>query len=40
MRVVGASTTGSASDRLGKGRWLTGGVRRPARADVRTGGQR
>jgi hypothetical protein len=40
MRVVGASMAGSTSGRLGKGRWVTGGVRQPARADARTGGQR
>jgi hypothetical protein len=37
---MGASTVECAGERLGKGRWLTGGVRGLARADSRTGGQR
>jgi hypothetical protein len=32
-RDVGTSTTGCAGERLGKGRWLTGGVCGPARED-------
>jgi hypothetical protein len=36
-RNVGASTTGCAGGMLGKGRWLTGGVHGPARADSRMG---
>jgi hypothetical protein len=38
-RVVGASMVESTERRLGEGRWLTGGVRRPVRATMRTGGQ-
>jgi hypothetical protein len=34
------STAGCAGGRLGKGRWLTRGVRGPARANSRTGNQR
>jgi hypothetical protein len=33
-RVVGASMAESAGEGLGKGRWLTGGVREPARANA------
>jgi hypothetical protein len=40
MRDVGVSTTGCADWRLGKGRWLTGGVRELARVRTRTDGQR
>jgi hypothetical protein len=40
MCDVGVSTTGCADWRLGKGRWLTGGVRELARARTRTDGQR
>jgi hypothetical protein len=36
MRVVGMSTAESAGGRLVKGRWLTGGVREPARANGRS----
>jgi hypothetical protein len=39
-RVVGASTAESESGRLWKGRWLTCGVRDPARANVQMDGQR
>jgi hypothetical protein len=35
MRDVGVSTAGCAGGRSGKGRWLTGGVRGPARASSR-----
>jgi hypothetical protein len=35
---VGASIAGCAGGRLGKGRWLTSGVRGPARVDSRTRG--
>jgi hypothetical protein len=37
--VVGASTTESTGERLGKAGWLTGRVHRPARVSGRTGGQ-
>jgi hypothetical protein len=39
-RDVGASTTGCEGKRLGKRSGLTGGVRRPARENSQTGGQR
>jgi hypothetical protein len=39
-RVVDVSMAESAGGRLGKGRWLTGGVHEPARANARMGGQR
>jgi hypothetical protein len=39
-RVVGVSTAEIVGGKLGKGSWLTGGVRRPARASVRTDVQR
>jgi hypothetical protein len=39
-RVVGAPTTESAGGRLGKARWLTGGVRESARVLTRMDGQR
>jgi hypothetical protein len=39
-RNMGTSTAECAGGRLGKGKWLTGGVREPARANTRTGGQR
>jgi hypothetical protein len=39
MRDVDASTVECAGGMLGKGRWLTGGVREPARARTRTDGQ-
>jgi hypothetical protein len=38
MRDMGASTAECAGGRLGKGRWLTGGVREQARARARTNG--
>jgi hypothetical protein len=38
--VVGKSTIESAGGMLGKGRWLIGGFREPARANARTGGLR
>ena len=37
---VGASTTGCASERLGKRRGLMGGVRGPTRENSHMGGQR
>jgi hypothetical protein len=39
-RDMDASMAGCVGGRLGKGRWLTGGVRGPAREHSRTGSQR